>query len=49
MLISKHEDKAFKILIDFTMHDFLKGIGIADDIVIPLPNRRLDYCGLSRN
>ena len=58
MLISKHEDKAFKILIDFTMHDFLKGIGIADDIVIPLPtelittngiNRRLDYCGLSSN
>ena len=56
MIISKHEDKAFKILIDFTMHDFLKGIGIADDIVIPLPtelmttnciNRRLDYCGLS--
>ena len=58
MLISKHEDKAFKILIDFTMHDFLKGIGIADDIVIPLPtelittngiNWRLDYCGLSSN
>ena len=28
MLISQHEDKSFKILIDFAMHDFLKGIGI---------------------
>ena len=58
MLISQHEDKSFKILIDFTMHDFLKGIGIEDEIIVPLPtelmatncmNRRLDYCGLSRN
>ena len=58
MLISQHEDKSFKILIDFTMHDFLKGIGIDEEIIVPLPtelmatncmNRRLDYCGLSRN
>ena len=58
MLISQHEDKSFKILIDFAMHDFLKGIGIDEEIIVPLPtelmttncmNRRLDYCGLSRN
>ena len=58
MSISKHEDKSFKILIDFAMVDFLRGIGIDEEIVIPLPtelmttdcvNRRMDYCGLSRN
>lgn len=58
MYISHHEDKTFKILIDLTVHDFLKGLGIEEEILIPLPtellttncvNRRLDYCGLSRN
>lgn len=28
MTISEHNDKAFKILIDSTMEEFLKGIGI---------------------
>lgn len=52
-----NEDKSFKILIDLTMADFLRGNGIEEDIMIPFPteimttncvNRRLDYCGLSR-
>lgn len=58
MIITNHEDKSFKILIDFTMHDFLKGIGIKEEIIVPMPtelittncmNRRMDYCGLSKN
>ena len=58
MFISQHEDKSFKILIDYTMPDFLKALGIEEEIVISLPtelmttnciNRRMDYCGLSRN
>ena len=57
MFIAQHEDKSFKILIDFTMPDFLNALGIEEDIVIPFPtelmatnciNRRMDYCGLPR-
>ncbi len=58
MDLGMNEDKSFKILIDLAMADFLKGNGIEEEIIIPFPteimttncvNRRLDYCGLSKN
>ena len=57
MLLSQHEDKSFKVLIDSAMDEFLKGLGIGEDILISLPtdlittscvNRRMDYCALSK-